>query len=371
MKIILLITFISICFLQEDCQDNRYLSEQFNVDIIYEVQYGQNINQTVLGSEYSENLYMDIYLPENDNFNERPLIFFLFGGSFIGGSKSSSDIVALCNNYAKRGYVSVAIDYRLSQHLLLFNANEENAYKAVMKAIHDLKAAIRYFKMNDELFDDYKIDVDRVYAGGYSAGAVTAINAAYLNEYDEIPTFLYDDYDSIGGLEGLSGNSGYDSSFHGIVNLSGAVGNKDWIVENDIPIVSMHGNLDDVVPYNDDLVTLFGLNMLVDGSLIIHETMLQLGNYSALHTYQNQGHSPYSDMNFESEFSSSFLYDLVCNDNFIIGDLNQDYIINISDVILLINLILSTGYMESGDMNNDGNINIQDVIILVQDILNN
>jgi len=40
-------------------------------------------------------------------------------------------------------------------------------------------------------------------------------------------------------------------------------------------------------------------------------------------------------------------------------------------VILLINLILSTGYMESGDMNNDGNINIQDVIILVQDILNN
>ena len=371
MKIILLITFVSICFLQEDCQDNRYLSEQFNVDIIYEVQYGQNINQTVLGSEYSENLYMDIYLPENDNFNERPLIFFLFGGSFIGGSKSSSDIVALCNNYAKRGYVSVAIDYRLSQHLLLFNANEENAYKAVMKAIHDLKAAIRYFKMNDELFDDYKIDVDRVYAGGYSAGAVTAINAAYLNEYDEIPTFLYDDYDSIGGLEGLSGNPGYDSSFHGIVNLSGAVGNKDWIVENDIPIVSMHGNLDDVVPYNDDLVTLFGLNMLVDGSLIIHETMLQLGNYSALHTYQNQGHSPYSDMNFESEFSSSFLYDLVCNDNFIIGDLNQDYIINISDVILLINLILSTGYMESGDMNNDGNINIQDVIILVQDILNN
>ena len=71
MKIILLITFVSICFLQEDCQDNRYLSEQFNVDIIYEVQYGQNINQTVLGSEYSENLYMDIYLPGNDNFNER------------------------------------------------------------------------------------------------------------------------------------------------------------------------------------------------------------------------------------------------------------------------------------------------------------
>lgn len=371
MRILLLFILISICFLQEECQNERYISDLFDVDIIYEVQYGQNINQTILGSEYSQNLYMNIYLPENDDFDDRPLIFFLFGGSFVGGSKSSSDIVALCTNYAKMGYVAVAIDYRLSQHLLLFNANEENAYKAVMKAIHDLKAAIRYFKMNDELFDDYKIDKNRIYAGGYSAGAVTAINAAYLNEFSEIPVFLYDDYDNIGGLEGLSGNSGYDSIFHGIVNLSGAVGSSDWIIENDIPIVSMHGDLDDVVPYNDDLVTLFGLNMLVDGSLIIHERMLELGNYSLLHTYQNEGHSPYTNMNFETEFSSSFLYELVCSNNNILGDLNQDSIINISDVILLINLILNSGFIESGDMNNDGNINIQDVIILVQSILNN
>ncbi len=370
MKKIILFLLISFCFLQEECQDNRYINEIFDVDIEYEVLYGENINQSILGSEYSESLYMDIYIPENDTFNERPLIFFLFGGSFIGGSKSSSDIVTLCTNYAKMGYVAVAIDYRLSQHLLLFNPNEESAYKAAMKAIHDLKAAIRYFKMNDELYDDYKIDIDRVYAGGYSAGAIAAINAAYLNEYDEIPTFLYDDYDDFGGLEGLSGNQGYDSSFHGIVNLSGAVGNRDWIVEDDIPIVSMHGDQDDVVPYDDDLVTLFGLNMLVDGSYIIHERMLELGNYTALHTYENQGHSPYNNMDFETDFSSSFLYELVCNSNFILGDLNQDFIINISDVVLLINLILSNNYMESGDMNNDGNTNVQDVIILVQSILN-
>ena len=29
--------------------------------------------------------------------------------------------------------------------------------------------------MNDELYDDYKIDVNRIYAGGYSAGAITAL----------------------------------------------------------------------------------------------------------------------------------------------------------------------------------------------------
>ena len=53
------------------------------------------------------------------------------------------------------------------------------------------------------------------------------------------------------------------------------------------------------------------------------------------------------------------------------GDLNDDDIINILDVILLVNIIL--GNEESsmlGDMNSDGQINILDVIILVNIILN-
>lgn len=369
MKNILLITFITFAFCQSECENGRYLEEVYDVDIQYQIQYGQNINQTILGSQVTENLYMDIYSPENDDFENRPLIFFLFGGSFVGGSKSSSDIVALCTKYAKRGYVAAAIDYRLSQHLLFFNANEENAYKAVMKAIHDLKAAIRYFNMNDELYDDYKIDVNRIYAGGYSAGAIAAINAAYLNEYDEIPSFLYDDYDELGGLEGLSGNPGYSSDFYGIVNLSGAVGDQSWIIENDIPIVNMHGDQDDTVPYDDNLVTLFGLNVEVDGSYVIHQRMMELGNYSDLHTYVNQGHSPYSNMNFEAEFSSEFLYEIVCASNVILGDLNGDENINVSDVVLLINLILSNNFSEAGDLNTDQSVNIQDVVLLVQIIL--
>ena len=109
----------------------------------------------------------------------------------------------------------------------------------------------------------------------------------------------------------MSGNSGYSSEFHGIVNLCGAVGDQEWIIEGDIPVVSMHGDQDDVVPYDDDLVTLFGLNMLVDGSYIIHERMLELGNYSSLHTYYNQGHSPYTNMVFETEFLVSTLIDFL------------------------------------------------------------
>ncbi len=376
MKRILIILALGILSAQSDCIDGRYIDQNFNVNVEYQVEYGQNTNQTILGSEYNQVLYMDIYTPNGDIYNERPLIFFLFGGSFIGGSKSSPDIVTLCTNYAKMGYVAVAIDYRLSQHLLFFNANEENAYKAVMKAIHDLKAAIRYFKMDNVNQNNYKIDVDRVYVGGYSAGAVTSINAAYLNQYEEIPSFLLDDYDDFGGLEGLSGNLGYDSNFHGIVNLSGAVGDKDWIIEEDIPIVSMHGDQDDTVPYDNSLVTLFGLNLAVDGSYIIHERMLELGNYSSLHTYYNQGHSPYTNMVFETEFSSEFLYELVCSNNILLGDINQDNNINISDVVLLINYILNGENISDeefliADLNQDDSINVSDVVMLVNIILSN
>ena len=227
--------------------------------------------------------------------------------------------------------------------------------------------------MNDELHDEYSIDPNRVIVGGYSAGAMTSINAAYLNDYEELPPFLLDDYDDTGGLEGLSGNQGYDSSFNGIINLSGAVGNIDWIIEQDIPIVSMHGNLDDVVPYGNDLITLFGLNIEVDGSYVIHQRMIELGNYSELYTYENQGHNPYSDMIFETEFSSNFIYNIICP-QYTLGDINLDQSINVLDIILLVNFILELDFPTSNqlyiaDFNQDEMLNILDVVSILNQIL--
>ncbi len=366
----LLIILTSFIFSQYDCTNGRYMEEIFNVDVQYEIEYGENINETLLGTEYTQTLYMDVYTPQNDDLENRPLIFFMYGGSFIGGSKSSPDIVALCTKYAQRGYVAVAIDYRLSP-ILIFNANEEVAYKAVLKAMHDVKAAIRYFRMMDESSPEtYKIDSDRIFTGGVSAGAIASVNAGYLNEYEEVPSFLLDEYDELGGIEGLSGNSGYDSSFHGIVNLCGAVGDQEWIIENDIPVVSMHGDQDGTVPYDDNLVTLFGLNIQIDGSYIIHQRMQELGNYSALHTYQGQGHTPFTNLSFEAEYSSSFLYEVVCSDDEIIGDVNGDLEINVLDIVNLVNIILSSEFDAVADLNDDNDNNVLDIVILVQLILN-
>ena len=375
-KIFLLITFSILLAQPDDCNNGRYIEEIFQVGIESEVEYGENTNQTLLGSDYTQTLYMDIYYPENDNLEDRPLIFFMFGGSFIGGSKSSGDIVALCTKYAQRGYVAVAIDYRLSP-VLIFSANEETAYKAVLKAMHDVKSAIRYFRMMDETSPStYRIDSNRIFVGGVSAGAIAAVNAAYLDYYEEVPSFLLDEYDDLGGIEGFSGNPGYDSNFHGIVNLCGAVGDQEWIISGDIPVVSMHGDQDDVVPYDDNLVTLFGLNIQIDGSYVIHQRMLELDNYSSLHTYENQGHTPFSNMIFESQYTSDFLYDIVCSESesYMLGDINSDLLINILDVVLIISFILEESIPTNleflaSDLNQDDVVNVLDVVNIVNIIL--
>jgi endonuclease/exonuclease/phosphatase family metal-dependent hydrolase len=61
---------------------------------------------------------------------------------------------------------------------------------------------------------------------------------------------------------------------------------------------------------------------------------------------------------------------VVINLDFLIeGDINSDGNINILDITLMINMILSNTYNEFSDLNNDGGLNILDIILLVTIIL--
>ena len=344
------------------------------VNVTNNVLYGGNYNPNIWGQNQWQDLYLDIYEPAGDTVEDRPLVFFLFGGSFVAGSKTAGDIVELCTRYAKMGYVASAIDYRLTGDLIWF-PNPETAYKATAKGMHDLKGAIRWFRMNDETNNEYRIDTNRIYAGGVSAGGIVAVNAGYLNMDSEIPASIVDYIEENGGLEGNSGNAGYDSHFHGIINLCGAVGDYNWIVEGDIPIVSVHGDEDTIVPYGDGLITLFGLNMQVYGSYVINETMLSLGNSSDLYTFEGYDHNPFNNsnenMDITVEFTRDFMVDFVCSsDEDIMGDLNNDGTLNVQDIIIMVNIILGIEeYNEAADLSVDGFVNILDVIQLMNLIL--
>ncbi|MBL4642826.1 MAG: alpha/beta hydrolase, partial [Flavobacteriaceae bacterium] len=175
----------------------RYDSQIFEtITITKEVRYGANV--TLNGATTA--LFMDIYQPENDTEINRPLIVLAHGGSFISGDKS--DLSEIASFLAKAGYVVASINYRL-----LDVTPTQLAFKqVVINAVVDMKAAVRFFNKDIGTTDTYKIDANNIFIGGYSAGAITALQYAYVNSDSELITIggsTFVDYvNSKGGLEG-------------------------------------------------------------------------------------------------------------------------------------------------------------------------
>ena len=58
-----------------------------------------------------------------------------------------------------------------------------------------------------------------------------------------------------------------------------------------------------------------------------------------------------------------------CGDDALQGDLNNDGILNVLDVVLMVNMVLDGGYDEIADMNGDEIINVLDIVTLINAIL--
>ena len=63
------------------------------------------------------------------------------------------------------------------------------------------------------------------------------------------------------------------------------------------------------------------------------------------------------------------VFDINISNELISGDVNQDGIINVIDVVQIINIILAGQYNPIADINQDTLINIQDIVLIVNVIL--
>ena len=52
------------------------------------------------------------------------------------------------------------------------------------------------------------------------------------------------------------------------------------------------------------------------------------------------------------------------------GDLNEDNIVNILDVVILVDLVINNQINSGADLNMDGSVDVLDVVILVSSIIN-
>ncbi len=268
----------------------------------------------------NQTLFFDFYEPVGDVMTKRPLIILAFGGAFVFGTRSDAYMVELATRYAQLGYAVASIDYRLTREIILLSPTQlfpNKAPEAVAKGMHDMRAAVRFFRntvLNGN--NPYRINEEQIYVGGLSAGAFCATHAAYLDKESEVPENLQDFLEANGGLEGNSGTPGISSEVAGVISFSGALGEATWLEPGDVPIVSTHGTADEVVPYGSDSVTILGINYPVDGSSVIHRRADEVEVTNAFYTYEGASHAPESGMGAYLDtgftFSRDFMYDRVC-----------------------------------------------------------
>ena len=203
-------------------------------------------------------LALQVYYPTDLAPNEtRPLVVYIHGGFFIGGSLT--DFTVLAQETAQAGFIAATIDYRLCQRAdcLLAgattypcNANwASSLLPSAYVAMVDAADAIRFLQNNA---NTYHINPNKIIVSGHSAGALTALNLAYT-DYDEItavcpscgvwPDYLSEIYTPVNGIRA-------------IMPLAGAIYDSNWIDpdENHISTILIHGTHDGVVPYDHDYV---------------------------------------------------------------------------------------------------------------------
>ncbi len=157
------------------------LEALYEVNIEEAVVYG--IGGTLDGGQVE--LLLDLAVPDTGTGGPRPLWVDIHGGGFVGGSRNPK------RGPAARGWVAASIDYRLADdnplpgprfqefYEAIGGAESSARYRSVVAAVEDTLTAIDYLVGRA---DELAIDTDRIVLAGFSAGAFTALNAAYCTD---------------------------------------------------------------------------------------------------------------------------------------------------------------------------------------------
>ena len=176
-------------------------------------------------------------------------------------TRAGSPSADLANTFAKLGYVSFSINYRLLSSGCGggSNPNTPSCTAAALAAISDAQGAVRWVR---EHAAQYGIDPTRIGIGGESAGAITSAGVGMFAEN--------------GNAEG---NPSVSDRVGGFFSISGGLPQGLFASADDAPGVLVHGTNDSVVPYQWSVDTAVAL--------------LKQGVAAFLEPLDGQGHVPY------------------------------------------------------------------------------
>jgi len=285
------------------CDTLRYVSSVFEeINVLENIEYGTAPQWNF--PNLNESLVMDVYSPEEDDLTMRPCMIWAHPGGFLLGDKQADDMVALCDSFARRGYVTASINYRKGFNPIDANSSE----RAVYRGFQDGRAAYRYLVENHEL---YGIDTTKIFIGGSSAGALIAHHVSFMEE-DERPESTFEQLlaPDLGCIDCTGNTFNHEVNPIGNIALWGAIGDTSW-VDNNTPTLMVHGTADAVVPYN--VGPPFELFTLPDvfGSLPIYEKLIDIDSPVRLESVLGAGHEPHGTNNgYWSENPNDYWFEM-------------------------------------------------------------
>lgn len=228
---------------------------------------------------------MDIYMPipgAVDTMAKRPVIFYAHTGSFLPkgingqatGDKNDSAAVELCKQWAKRGYVAVAVNYRTGWNPIATDQDVRTGtlLNAVYRSVHDMKQAVRVAKYTTLGSNPFAIDKDKMVIYGQGSGGYTSLAYGSMTKQAELELDKFKDVNGnsyintafVGGVDGFGGGlnlyqdtfsaAGITSDVDIVVNAGGALADISWIEAGEPAVVSLHCIRDAYAPFDTGTV---------------------------------------------------------------------------------------------------------------------
>lgn len=186
---------------------------------------------------------------DGDDASPRPAVVFFFGGGWKKGTPGQFE--SHCRYLASRGIVSVTADYRVA---------ERHGVKAD-SCVEDAKSAVRFLRQHADRFG---IDVDRICAGGGSAGGHIACCTALTDKPDahaadsgvsSVPNALalFNPAVMLAQLDGFDASGIDDEKFAEIATRTGIEPERispiHHVRSGLPPTIIFHGTADAAVPF--------------------------------------------------------------------------------------------------------------------------
>ncbi|MCB7482579.1 alpha/beta hydrolase [Christiangramia sediminis] len=245
------------------------------IDSLYAV---AKVKTEVYSEKGNEKLIIDLYEPVNSE-NKRPLILFMHGGGFAGGSPKNPQEIKFARIAASKGYSVGLISYRLvrkgKENGFGCDFDADGKIETFQLAAEDFMDAAKFMKNKAE---EFNIDPDKIIVGGSSAGAEAVLNAVYN------PDLMFEDPATY-----------TDLNFSAVISLAGALVDVRYLdKKNAIPGIFFHGTADNLVPYATAAHHYCEKNkpgyLILDGSKTIVEKLEELNTSYLFYTFKDARH---------------------------------------------------------------------------------